>query len=82
MEKVEKKEIDMLKANDELIRVGISMLMETIDLNSVDVISNVERFESNMEILLEEYFKLHAKIKGVSNTPVCFPQNSMTSRIA
>ena len=39
--------------------------METIDLNWVDVINNVERFEFKMEILLEEYFKLHAKIKGV-----------------
>ena len=66
----------MLKAN-ELIGVRISTLMETVDLISVDVISNVEWFESKMEILLEE-----CRVSLVNNTLMCLPQNSMTSRIA
>ena len=64
-EKLENRERDKLKADDELMEVGISTALETIELNSVEAANSLERFVSKMEVLLEEYFKLHGEIKGV-----------------
>ena len=53
-EKLENRERDKLKADDELMEVRISTALETIDLNSVEVANSLERFVSKMEVLLEE----------------------------